>query len=613
MNRGRLDFSLHQKSRRVPGKDRIAIRSKLAVILHADVVGSTTLVQNDERVAHERMQNAFQRLSRLIASYGGTTHELRGDALVAEFSRASDAVSAAIAFQIGNREYNEELEGEIRPEVRTGLALGEVVVADRTVTGTGVVLAQRLEQLARPGDTVIQGSVYESVPRRFPFAYQNLGELSLKGFDEPIRAYVVTLAECGELPRPEHNLATELAGEINVAAKRASIAVLPFDNFSSDPEQEYFADGMVEEIITGLARIRWFTVIARNSTFAYRGTSPDVRKVGSELAVRYVVKGSVRKAGKNVRISAQLVDAETGGHLWAERYTGDLNDIFDLQDQVTAGVVAAIEPSVRQAEIERAKRKRTENLDAYDLYLRALEQSYIYTPAARSTGLSLLEAAIALEPDYAEAHGVAAFCLQQRYLWGGRSPADREAALRHADAVAATRTDDATTLAFAALALSALDSRHDVALVMVDRALERNPSSAIAHNVSALINMMLGQPEKSMFHAERSLRLSPFDPLRHIPESSQAVANLVTGQYEAALVCARRAVEANPVFTPGLTTLAICLIRLGRIEEARSTMNRLVEIAPDTRISNLQERYLFANSLGFDRIASDLRLVGLQE
>jgi TolB-like protein len=588
-------------------------RSKLAVILHADVIGSTTLVQIDERVAHERMQDAFQRLSDAIASYGGTTHELRGDALVAEFSRASDAVSAALAFQAGNREHNERLEGEIRPEVRTGVALGEVVVADRTVTGTGVVLAQRLEQFAQPGGIVVQGSVYESVPRRFPFAYENLGEIHLKGFDEPTRAYSVTLAESGEMPRPEFDQSPSVTGEAPAAAKRASIAVLPFDNLSSDPEQEYLADGMVEEIITGLARIRWLTVIARNSTFAYKGTSPDVRKVGRELAVRYVAKGSVRKAGRNLRISAQLVEAETGGHLWAERFDGTLDDVFDLQDQITAGVVAAIEPSVRQAEIERAKRKRPENLDAYDLYLRALEQSYAYTPAARSTALSLLDAAIAADPDYVEAHGVAAFCLQQRYLWGGRAPSDREAALRHAEAVAAARTDDATALAFAALALSALGSRHDVALVMAERALERNPSSAIAHNASALIKMMLGRPEKSLFHAERSLRLSPFDPLRHIPECALAVAKLAAGEYEAALVCARRGVEANPVFTPGLTTLALCLVGLQRIEEARATVHRLVEIAPDTRIANLEERYLFANGLGFGRIAADLRAVGLPE
>ena len=395
--------------------------------------------------------------------------------------------------------------------------------------------------------------------------------------------------------------------------EKPSIAVLPFANMSGDPDQEYFADGMVEEIITGLARIRWLTVIARNSTFVYKGQSPDVRKVGRELAVRYVVEGSVRRAGNKVRITAQFIEAETGGHLWAERFDGALDDVFDLQDQITAGVVAAIEPSARQAEIERAKRKRPDNLDAYDLYLRGLEQSYTYTPAGRSAGLILLEAAIALDPNYAEAHGVAAYCLQQRYLWGGQAPADREAALAHAEAVAAARTDDATALAFAALALSALAGRHDAALVMVDRALEQTPSSAVAHTTTALIHMMLGRPDTSEFHAGRWLRLSPFDPLRHVPETTLAAAKLAAGACEAALVCARRALEANPVFAPGLTTLALCLVRLGRIEEARAMVGRLIGIAPDTRVATLQERYLSANGLGFDRIVADLRVVGLPE
>jgi len=287
--------------------------------------------------------------------------------------------------------------------------------------------------------------------------------------------------------------------------------------------------------------------------------------------------------------------------------------VFDLQDQITSGVIAAIEPSVRQAEIERAKRKRSDNLDAYDLYLRGLEQSYIYTPAARLAGLAFLDEAIALDPNYGEAHGVAAFCLQQRYLWGGGLPADREAALRQAEAVAAAQTDDSTALAFAALVFSALDGRNDVALVMVGRALERNPSSAIAHTVTALIHMILGQPDEGALHAERSLRLSPFDPLRHVPESALAVAKLATDQNADALLRARRAVEANPVFTPGLTTLALCLVRLGRIEEARATVRQIIEIAPDTRIANLRERYLFSNGLGFDRIVADLLTAGFPE
>jgi TolB-like protein len=482
--------------------------------------------------------------------------------------------------------------------------LGDVVVDGDDLQGDGINLASRLEGLAEPGGLCLSAAAYEQVRDRVDLVFEDLGEQMVKNIDRPVHAWrwareASPTANAPNLPP---------SGRV-----KPSIAVLPFANMSGDPDQDYFADGMVEEIITGLARIRWLTVIARNSTFAYKGKSPDVRNVGRELGVRYVVEGSVRKAGGDVRITAQLVEAETGGQLWSDRFTGPLGNVFDLQDQITAGVVAAIEPSVRKAEIERAKRKRPDNLDAYDLYLRALEQSYTFTPAGRSAGLSLLDAAIALDPDYAEAHGVAAFCLQQRYLWGGRAPADREAALRHAEAVAALRSDDATTLALAALALSALGGRHDVALVMVQRALEQNPSSTTAHNASALINMLLGRPEEAEYHAGRSLRLSPFDPLRHIPESTLAVASLAAGQNEAALIHARRSLEANPVFTPGLTTLALCLVRLGRSEEARAAVRRMIEIAPDTRVANLQERYLFANGLGFDRVVADLRVAGLPE
>jgi tetratricopeptide (TPR) repeat protein len=368
---------------------------------------------------------------------------------------------------------------------------------------------------------------------------------------------------------------------------------------------------MVEEIVTGLARLRWLTVIARNTTFAYKGTVPDVQKVGRELAVRYVVEGSVRKAGNRLRLTAQLIEAETATQLWGERFDGTIDDVFELQDQITAGVVAAIEPSLRQAEIARAKRKRPDSLDAYDLYLRALEQAYAYTPEGREAGLAQREAAIAIDPGYAEAHGIAAYLLQQRFLWGGRAPADRAAALRHAEAVAAARSDDATALAFAALALSALDRRRDAALVMVDRALGQNPSSATAHAVKALLGMIGGRAAEAAAQAEQALRLSPFDPLRFIPLTALAATNLACGRDDVALADVRRALEANPVFTPGLTTLAICLVRLDRLDEAHATLGQLLAIAPDTRLANLRERYLFANALGFDRIAADLRRAGL--
>jgi adenylate cyclase len=287
--------------------------TKLAVLLHADVIGSTALVQLDETLAHARFQDVFRRFSETIAGHGGTTHEIRGDALVAEFSRASDALAAAVTFQAANGEYIDGLGDEIRPQLRIGVAMGEVVIADSTVTGGGIVLAQRLEQLAPPGGICIQGAAYETLPKRLPFEYENLGEQQLKGFDEPVRVYTVrargeassSASAVNDVPAPR---------ELELPSK-PSIAVLPFNNMSNDSEQEFFADGISEDIITELSKFRTFFVIARNSSFAFKNESLTVRDVGRKLGVRYVVEGSVRRAGNRVRITAQLIDAIDDKHL----------------------------------------------------------------------------------------------------------------------------------------------------------------------------------------------------------------------------------------------------------------------------------------------------------
>lgn len=580
------------------------VQRRLVAILAADVVGYSRLTEaNEERTRSHLRQIQAKVIDPQIATETGRVVKTVGDGFLVEFPSAVNAVRSALAIQAAMRDQNADIPEDQRMVFRIGINVGDVIVEGDDIHGDGVNIAVRLEGLCQPGEVYISATVHDHVDGKLPAQFDDLGEQTVKNISRPVRTYRVK--------RPSDE--TSLPPKSLSFPDKPSIAVLPFENMSGDQEQDYFADGMVEEIITGLSRIRWLTVIARNSTFSYKGNSPDVRKVGQELGVRYVLEGSVRKAGNRVRITAQLAESEAGGHLWAERFDGSLADVFDLQDQITAGVMAAIEPSIRNAEIERAKRKRPDNIDAYDLYLRALEQSYNYTPAGRDAGLSLLDAAIAIDPNYAQAHGVAAFCLQQRFLWGGRAPADREAALEHAKAVASSRTDDATTLAFAALALSALANDHDAALVMVDRALGLNPSSAIAHNVYALINMLLGQPEKSEIHAERSLQLSPFDPLRHIPECALSVAKLLKGQPKAALQHVRRGLDATPLFSPGLITLAICFVRLNRIEEAQSIVCRLIEIAPDTRIATLQERYLFSNSLGIDQIIEDMRAAGLPE
>ena len=346
---------------------------KLAVILHADVVGSTTLVQKDESLAHERMQDAFQRLSKTTGAYGGIAHEIRGDALVAEFARASDAVCAAVTFQAANTDYNAGIEDEIRPEIRVGISLGEVVIADGTVTGVGVVLAQRLEQLASSRGVCIRGAVYEAVPDRLPFEYESLGEQELKGFIEPVRAYAVNLKSGEAIPPPELRerprrrrivggviaLIIILAGGLTwwqpwkpefepTSIERMafplpdnpSIAVLAFDNLSGDPKQEYLSDGISESIITGLSRIPEFFVIARQSTFSYKGTAVKVQQMAEDLGVQYILEGSVQKSDDRVRVTAQLIDAVSGRHLWVQQYDRQWGEVLALQDDITQQIVA---------------------------------------------------------------------------------------------------------------------------------------------------------------------------------------------------------------------------------------------------------------------------------
>jgi TolB-like protein/class 3 adenylate cyclase len=580
------------------------VQRRLAAIVAADIVGYSRMMENNEAgtLAAVKALRA-DLLYPTVASYGGRIVKTTGDGALIEFPSAVHAVSCCIDVQRVMGERNAARPAAERIETRMGINVGDVILDDEDIYGDGVTIAARLEGLAEAGAVYVSNAVHEQVSGKLDVVFDDLGEQIVKNISRPVRVFRIRLAD-PDAPRAEGP---------SPMSDRPSIAVLPFQNMSGDPEQEYFADGMVEEIITGLARIRWLMVIARNSTFAYKGKSPDVRKVGRELAVRYVLEGSVRKSGDRVRITVQLIEADAGGHLWAERFDGTLADIFDLQDQITAGVVAAIEPSVRQAETERAKRKRPGNLDAYDLYLRALEQAYTYTRSGRTAALSLLDSAIALDPRYAEAHGVAAWCRQQRYLWDGLAAEDRTAALHHAEAVMAARTDDATALAFAAFALAGLAHKHEAAFVMLERALSQNPSSATALHISAAVNMIVGRYDQCQQHAERALRLSPFDPLRYFSEASAAAAKLALGQTEAALSGATRILEANPHFLPGLIMMTLCLVRLGRLEEARSTVRTLLDMAPDTRTSLVRERFFFADALDFERVAADLRAAGLPD
>jgi TolB-like protein len=381
---------------------------------------------------------------------------------------------------------------------------------------------------------------------------------------------------------------------------------------SGDPVQEYFVDGMVEDIITGLSRIKWLFVIARNSTFVYKGRAVDVRQVGRELGVRYVLEGSVRKLGNRVRITSQLIDATNAAHVWAERYDRALGNIFELQDELTVSVVGAIEPNLQQAEIERAKRKRPDSLDAYDLYLRALPFAFTAMPEFMDQALPLLQQAVAIEPDYALAHAYIAWCNEIRHLRGGLHDETRAAGLRHARLAVATGGDDATALAVAGFVIGILEQDYQAAFNAFDRAMALSPSSAQAFGFSSCIRAWAGDSATSVEHAETAIRLSPFDPLIFFPYTGLAYAHLFAGRFEEAIDAAGRAAQANLRFSIPNVLQAAAFASLGRIDEAKASAQRLLSLEPTFTVGSFVG-VNFTSRERLSMLAEALRQAGLPE
>src|SRR5882672_6584182 len=396
---------------------------------------------------------------------------------------------------------------------------------------------------------------------------------------------------------------------------RPSIAVLPFTNLSGDPEQEYFADGIVEEIITALSRMRWLFVIARNSSFTFKGRAVDVKQVGRDLGVRYVLEGSVRKAANRVRITGQLIDAATGTHLWADRFDGNLEDIFDLQDQVTASVVGAIAPRLEQAEIERAKRKSTESLDAYDYFLRGMANVYQWTDKDISEALKLFQKDIKLDHDFATAHGMAARCYVWRHVNGWTADVAQETAeaVRLARRVAESGRDDAVALSFGGIALAYVGGDLKGGGTLIDRALALNPNLAAAWSASGWVRAFLGKTDEATEHLARAMRLSPLDPLTFLMQSVTALAHFIAGHYSEAALWAAKATEERPNFLPAIRLSAAGNAMAGQLDEARKAIARACQLDPHLRISNLKDRVGPYRPEDLIRFTEALRLAGLPE
>jgi TolB-like protein/class 3 adenylate cyclase len=579
------------------------VERKLAAILAADIAGYSRLMVTDEEGTLARLKEIRKAVfDPKIAAHRGRIVKTTGDGLLAEFASALAAMRCALEVQRGMAAQNGATPEGRRIAFRVGIHVGDIIVDDEDIFGDGVNIAARLEGIAEPGGICISDDAQRQIRGKIDIGLEDMGPQNLKNIVEPMRAWRWRLdAKATASPWSEPSVE---AAPLPTPPDKPSIAVLPFQNMSGDPEQEYFAEGMVEEITTALSRFHWLFVIARTSTLTYKGRAVDVKQISRDLGVRYLLEGSVRKAAGRVRITGQLIDAVTGGHIWADRFEGSLEDIFELQDQVAGAVVGAIDPKVLEAEIARVKRKPVTSPDAYDVFLRASDSAYQWTNEANAEALRLFHKVIELDPGYAPAYAFAAWCYVWRMNEGVLAAEEKGEAVRLARKAAILGKDDAFSLSWAGMSLAIFAGELGEAAALLDRALMLNPNLARAWNLSAWIRIWLGQPEQGLDHIMRAMRLSPLDLAFHALESTAAFAHLRADHYDEASLWAERSLHRRPDNPDALRALAMSCALSGDLEKAQRAMQRLLELAPHARIATgtpiylpSERRALFADAL----------------
>ncbi len=571
-----------------------AVERKLTAILAADVAGYSRLMGADEVGTLQRLTACRVIVDGLIAAHRGRIFNTAGDSVVAEFASAVDAVECAVAVQEALAGENVNQPAATQMQFRIGVHIGDVIVQGDNLLGDGVNIAARLEALAEPGGICVSGAVHDQIGTKVLVSFIELADPQMKNIAQPVRTYRV---EGKATVTDRATIAPPLA-----LPDKPSIAVLPFQNMSGDPEQEYFVDGMVEEIITALSHIRWLFVLARNSSFSYKGQSPDVKLVGRELGVRYVLEGSVRKAGNRVRITGQLIDAATGAHLWADRFDGSLEDVFELQDKVASSVAGVIEPALQAAETARSANRPTADLTAYDLYLRAYAMA-LSSDKEVPEALRLTEQAIARDPRYGPALTCAANCCQ-RLLFAGRSEdreADRRKGTDFARRALEVAGDDPAILVDAANALAYFGEDIGAMMALVDRALAFNPNYARGWNHSGVLRMWAGQPDIAIEHYEAALRLSPRARVGTTLFNIGA-AHFYSRRFDQAVPKLLLAIQEDPSLPWPYRLLAACYAHMGRLEAARAIVERLRAITPvvipdASHLRNSEQRDLYLSGL----------------
>jgi len=585
------------------------VERRLAAVLAADVAGYSRLMGLDEVGTARTLREHRAVIDALVAKHGGRIVKTTGDGVLLEFPSVVDAVECAVAVQAVMAERNEGVPAERRMLLRIGVNLGDILIEGDDILGDGVNIAARIENECEPGGVYLSDDAYRQVRGKISLAFDDLGERSLKNIDQPVRLYAV---RSGSFSTEATTKAPAEAEKPLPLPDKPSIAVLPFQNLSGDPEQEYFADGMVEEIITALSRFKWLFLIARNSSFTFTGKGVDVKEVGRRLGVRYVLEGSVRKAAGKVRITGQLIDAVTGTHIWADRFERDMTDVFALQDEVTVAVVSAIQPKLLQTEIAMATRRRPENLTAYDFYLRALQQHYLGTREGVAEATRLAHRALELDPRFGLVAALAANSHMDKVLWGYATDPqfERNEAVRLSRLALSLDDGDPEILGKAASISAFMVGDSETEMEMADRAVALNPNSRNAWNSRGRVYLIAGLPEEAIASFEHAIRMSPVDPRLYLTLAGMAQAFIELGRFDEAIAAGKKALRQNPPYPPAYRCLASAFAHLGRDAEAREAAARVLEFDPAFTISSWIARGGQSNA---KLLIEGLRKAGLPE
>ncbi|MBR1092615.1 hypothetical protein JQ621_34655 [Bradyrhizobium manausense] len=585
------------------------VERRLAAIFAADVEGYSRLMGADEVSTLRNLTQRRAILDGLIASFRGRIVNTGGDSVLAEFGSAVDAVQCAVEGQAALGAANVGLSPNLHMNFRIGIHVGDVMVKAGDLFGDSVNIAARLQTIATAGGVCVSGITHDQVRKILPFVFTDLGLQQVKNIDEPVRAFAV----CA---KGDFVITDDTTASVTLALPdKPSIAVLPFQNMSGDPEQEYFADGMVEDIITALSRFKSLFVIARNSSFTYKGKAVDIKQVARDLGVRYVLEGSVRKSANRIRITGQLIDAASGAHLWADRYDGALDDVFKLQDQIAASVVGAIVPSLAQAEIERAKRKPINSLDAYDYYLRGLAAHWQYTKSDNEKAIALFERSAALDPQFAPAQSALSATLSSRWGWEwSANPADDAArSISCANIALRLGRHDPLVLAQSATSLVICGDEVELADGFFEDAIRLNPNELNGWMWGGLAKVLLGKHQHAIEYLQRALRVSPLDPRVFFAQDILGLAHFFLGNYEEGLSCAVAASLHHSNYAPALRTAMACNALLGKIEDARRLWGLVALLSPSDRVSTQKQRTKYRREEDRVKLDEAYRSAGMPE